>query len=424
MDGMSSNDLDRRLAGWFATAAAEDVPHGLLEDVFGVTRTSRQRRGPLGRLMTAAAEWWRAPVVLRVAPRQLVYLVVVGLLVAVAALAIATVGAHRPAPPFGLAANGLMAFDRDGDIVIARYDRTGFSEVAAIPGARGPVFAPDGSRLAFYGTVAGADTIMVALPNGRDPVVLSAGIVLDDLAMEAPMSWSPDSRSIVFGGLSGGQRRIFVASVEGGAPVAVGDDGLFRIDPAWSPDGAWIAFHGFRPAEDAAAGLYHTLAGLYLVRPDGRDQTLLVEGRGGDFIYRKPQWLPDLERSILAYAVGEPSLYDIAVFDIDSMTQTVISHAVAAELWPAWAPDGSALAWAGSDATIRVARPDGTILRVLPADVDYELVWSPDGRYLLGWASESRIAMVIMSSDGSSATIRIPIEGRGRSHWSWQRQAP
>ena len=204
----------------------------------------------------------------------------------------------------------------------------------------------------------------------------------------------------------------------------MGDAGLSRIDPAWSPDGAWIAFHGFRPAEDAAAGPYRTSAGLYLVRPDGRGQTLLVEGDGGDFIYRKPQWLPDPDRSVLAYAIGEPSAYDIAVFDVDSMRQTVISHGVAAELWPVWAPDGSALAWASSDARIRVARPDGTIVRTLPPDIDYELVWSPDGRYLLGWTDESRSAMAVMSSDGSSATTFIPMDGRSRSHWSWQRRAP
>jgi hypothetical protein len=88
------------------------------------------------------------------------------------------------------------------------------------------------------------------------------------------------------------------------------------------------------------------------------------------------------------------------------------------------APDGSELAWAGSDARIRVARSDGTIVRILPTDIDYELVWSPDGRYLLGWTGQSRRAMAVKSSDGSGATAFIPMQGTSRSHWSWQRQAP
>lgn len=422
---MNNMDLDRQLTGWMASAGEDYVPAGLLDDVFGVTRTSRQRRGPLNRLVQAGSDWWQAPTFLRLVPRQVFYLAVVALLVIAAAVALATIGARRPAPPFGLAANGVIAFDRDGTIVLARPDGTEISEVTTIPYARGPVYAPDGRHFAFYGYVDDAFTIMVADAEGRDPMPVSTGVIIDDRAMETPVSWSPDSGSFVFGGLSGKQRQLFVASVDGDAPRAIGDDSLYRIDPEWSPDGQWIAFHGFRPDEDLLAGAYRTTAGLYVIRPDGRDQTLLVEGSGGDFIYRKPQWLPDPDRNVLAYAIGEPHLYDIATFDLDSMTETVISNEPAAELWPAWSPDGSALAWADSDAKIRVARPDGTIvLTFFPTDIDYEVIWSPDGRYLLGWSNESRDDLVVMSSDGSGTTTGFPIRGKSRSHWSWQRLAP
>ena len=416
--------MDRRLEDWFASAGADYVPTGLLDDVFSVTQRSRQRRGALGRLMTAAAEVWRAPTILRVAPRQVAYLLLVALLVVAAAIAIGAGALRRPAPPFGLAANGSIAFDRDGAIVIARPDGTEVSLLTAVPDARGPVFAPDGSRFAFYGTVDGTDAILVAAEDGRDPVAISTGIVLDPLAMETPVSWSPDSRTLVFGGVSGEQRALFVARADGSETRVIGDDQLSRIDPAWSPNGAWIAFHGFRPEEDAAAGAYRTTAGLYVIRTDGGGERLLVKGNGGDFIYRKPQWLPDPERSVLAYAVGEPSRYDIAAFDVDAMSETVISDALAAESWPAWAPDGSTLAWAASDGQIRIARPDGTIVRILRGDVDYELVWSPDGRFLFGWTTESRRELAVMSSDGSGATTTFAVGGRSRSHWTWQREAP
>jgi dipeptidyl aminopeptidase/acylaminoacyl peptidase len=421
---MSSSDLDRRLTGWFESAGAEYVPQGLLDDVFTVTRASGQRRGPIARLVSAAMNAWEMPTILRVAPRQVFYLAVVALLILAAVLAIAAVGARRPALPFGLAENGLVAFDRDGAIVTGRPDRTTLSERTTIPNGRGPVYAPDGRRFAFYRTVDGVEMIMVASANGRDPIALSAGIVIDELAMETPASWSPDSQSIVFGGLSGGQRRLFVARVDGSDTHVVGADGLSRIDPAWSPDGAWIAFHGFHPEEDSAAGPDRTQAGLYTIRPDGRDEMLLVRGTGGDFVYRRPQWLPAPERRVLAYAIGEPSSYDIALFDVASMTERVIAPVGAAELWPAWAPDGAKLAWATSDATIRIANSDGTIIRTLPQDVDYQLVWSPDGRFLFGWANEAREALAVMSSDGSSATALIPLEGSSRSHWTWQRLAP
>jgi hypothetical protein len=148
MDRMNNTELDRNLAGWFSSAGADYVPHGLLDDVFTVTRTARQRRGAIARLLAAAVEAWRMPTILRVAPRQLFYLAILALLVVATVVAIGSVG-HRPAPPFGLAANGLVAFDRDGAIVIARPDGTELSVVTSIPDARGPVYAPDGSRFAF-----------------------------------------------------------------------------------------------------------------------------------------------------------------------------------------------------------------------------------------------------------------------------------
>jgi hypothetical protein len=144
-----STDLDRRLSGWFASAGADYVPQGLLDDVFSVTRSSRQRRGAIGRLVTAATDWWRAPVISRLVPQQVFYLVVVALLVVVAALAIASIGARRSAPPFGLRSQRLIAFDRDGAIVIARLDGTEISRSPPRRSARGPVYAPDGSRFAF-----------------------------------------------------------------------------------------------------------------------------------------------------------------------------------------------------------------------------------------------------------------------------------
>ena len=60
---MSSADLDRRLASFFADAVSEDVPEGLLDDVFGVTRSSRQRSGLIGRLTTAALDRARTAMV-------------------------------------------------------------------------------------------------------------------------------------------------------------------------------------------------------------------------------------------------------------------------------------------------------------------------------------------------------------------------
>ena len=84
--------------------------------------------------------------------RQLGILALIGLLLAVAA--VAYVGArrdHSPAPPFGLAGNGVIAVGKDGDIFVA--DRPGGDLRPLVVGPeddRSPMFSPDGTRLAFF----------------------------------------------------------------------------------------------------------------------------------------------------------------------------------------------------------------------------------------------------------------------------------
>ena len=89
-----------------------------------------------------------------------------------------------------------------------------------------------------------------------------------------------------------------------------------------------------------------------------------------------------------------------------------------------WSPDGSLLAWNASDAVVRIARADGTVVHRIPAILDYDFVWSPDGASLYGWKDERRTAAVVVRVDGSNATIEIPIDGASVSNWSWQRLAP
>lgn len=416
---MSRDPVDRSLATWLREQSTTPT---YLDEI--VERTRRQPQRPA---WSFPERWIPMQLTMRpvYVPRQFFYLALVTLLALAAAAAVAFVGVgSRPVPPYGIAANGLVAFDRDGEILVARADGTNVSTVInSIPDARGPVFSPDGSRMTFLATVKGEHTLMVARADGSEQVALSTGISLDDLALETPASWSPDSRHVVFSGLDGEHRRLFIAAVDGSDTHVVGRSELWQIDPAWSPDGKWIAFHGYVPEEMEAAGQYRTTAGLYLVRPDGQDETRLVGGTGGSFIYRKPQWMPDPNRAVLAYSIGEPSRYDIAVFDVDAGREIKFPRNVAAELWPVWSPDGSLLAWGTSTPSIRIGRADGTIVREFPPTVDYQFVWSPDGQYLFGPTLVPG-QMAVMRADGTGEPTIIELDGTSRSHWSWQRQAP
>ena len=409
---MNRDPLDRSLTGWLAEQSSTPT---YFEEAMARTRHTRQRPA-----WSFLERWLPMQLTMRpvYVPRQVFYLALVGLLMVVVAFAAIAIGAGRqPAPPFGPARNGLLAFDQDGSILVTNADRGAAAEVlTTIADAFGPIFAPDGTRLAFYAQRGGADALFVAGADGSQPRALSDGLDLGTSTIEMRPAWSPDSSRIAFTGFSAGRHHLYVANADGSAREEIGDSNLSRVDPAWSPDGQWIAFqHGTDKTSERA---------LYLIRPDGTGEHRVATSVGGSFSYRHPEWLPDAGRQVLAYPVGKSSAYNIAILDVATGTETMVSAEDAAELWPMWSPDGSLLAWNASDAMVRIARSDGTIVRSIPAILDYDFVWSPDGAYLFGWKDEGRSAAVVVSVDGSNATTEIPIQGESVSHWSWQRLAP
>lgn len=370
----------------------------------------------------------RRPMVM---PPSFASLVLLALLaIALVAGAVLLVGGRgRPVPPFGLAGNGLLAYDQGGSIFVARPDGSAPVRLPTTAGAvSDPSFSPDGTRLAFYGEVAGTPVLFASAADGSGATALSTGIGLDlDPQLGLPaVSWSPQSDRLVFAGVApDGRRDIYVARADGSETKVIGPATRYRSDPAWSPDGRLIAFRGLDPAEQASLSEYHATAGLYVIHPDGTGERELARGSGGSWQYRRPLWAPDPAVSLIATNVGEPGVYDVAVFDggTGAMTQLTPTDDIAA-IWPVWSPDGSRVAWTSSAAGQEIAKPDGTDLHTIGPVIDYDFVWSPDGTSLYGWKAGAPTTAVIVSVDGSKPTIEIPAGAMPGTKWSWQRTAP
>jgi len=122
----------------------------------------------------------------------------------IAAVLAAYVGSQRRVPaPFGIAANGLVAFvDADGAILQAD-PLTGESDVIVPgPGNEGPIHSPDGTRLAYLRKdPVGRYDIVVAQADGQRPVVITT----ESLIAADYFGWAPTSATVVvsvpFGGL-------------------------------------------------------------------------------------------------------------------------------------------------------------------------------------------------------------------------------
>lgn len=323
--------------------------------------------------------------------RQLALLALLAGLVATA-LAV-YIGAQQRVPePFGLARNGSVVFERDGDILLAET-------VAGEP--RGlvtgperdsyPTFSRQGTHIAFMRDVPieGA-SLMVARADGSGLTTIGGPFQQLDR-----YEWSPDGTTIAVGWLSRGYFRVSLVATDGSGTTDF-DLGMPADLPTWHPDGRQLAFRG-QPGDGTQA------AAVYLVNADGSnlrrldlgppvtDQVVEFEGLA---------WSPDgAHLSYMRDAAVDGALgWRIHVADVDptgvvtDVRQLRLHPESTQEMLPVWSPDGTRIAFIlerHGTRQIAVAPVDGSAAPRLIGPVVAAAVnvigyaWSPDGETVL-----------------------------------------
>jgi Tol biopolymer transport system component len=397
---MSEPDFDTLLTAWFEADARVREPETLVHDA--LVRVHRSRRLPAWLL----PEWWipmQLSMQARAVPRLATMFLVVVLLVA-ALVAIAVVGSTRRLPnPFGLAANGQVAYLSNGQIYAANSDGSNPIQLTFVDGsASTPVWSRDGTKFAYRLTgltsnpshMADSDLIVVDA-DGKNAITIERGA--QDVS---PASWSPDGRRLVYARIVGAYDQVFIAATDGSSPpVRIGNPDTVNWSPIFSPDGTKIMYFVGQDGD-----------GIGVMNLDGSDWHILNTTPFTSI--DSATWHPDGNRIVVA-ATGVTEATDLWILHADGSPEQRLRVPGQAEVGPSWSPTGNRLAYLtsrdGVSFLLHVADADGANERPLPGIYGHiNPSWSPDGTRIavvndLGPA----LRLTLLDPDGNAEAIVI-----------------
>ena len=159
-----------------------------------------------------------------------------------------------------------------------------------------------------------------------------------DFGQAGSTTWSPDGAQIVLNAGSGPDanggydHKLYLINADGSGLRQITEGETTDLDPSWSPDGEWIAFH-----RDC---------GLWLVHPDGSGAHEVHSGTD-DYCVGGIAWSPDNQRIAFVDWYTPDDIQEIRVIGSDGSDPHVVYAFEQAVDWisVAWSPDGSRLAY-------------------------------------------------------------------------------
>lgn len=406
--------LERDLAAWFGETAAPGA-RDAAEDVLLETRAIRQRPRwtflPfLRRPMDPPLFGWAGGVASR---RRVALVVVILALLALAATAALVGSRPRLPPPFGSAGNGLVAYEKGGDIFVVD---PATSERRTLLGGpemdRYPRWSLDGTRLAFIRGPDDDQQLVVVDASGVVQLVSTAYLAHTD---PDGIAWAPDGRTVAL--VTGtGLRLIDTRSGQATIPAVP----YLWLEAHWRPpDGRELLFVGGPERQPRLIryslddGAIREVPGTSLTVVDGMEDPIRPVG-----------WTPEGRRFVYHRATDPGGGHETVVVDVETGDQVVLDLA-----FGRISNDGTRLVGVARDGDrewLCVAPVDGGPCEPIAASIDLvdatgwaSWQWAPDDTRIRSRPGPEGPAVLIDPDGGGSEWPSWAAEGAE----SWQRRA-
>jgi TolB protein len=241
-------------------------------------------------------------------------------------------------------------------------------------------------------------------------------VVLAALVVSTLSAAAPDPQRIVFARVFPvpGQIGLFVANADGSGehPLLAAPD--IDYNPAWSPDGAWLAFTSERDGS----------ADLYRVKPDGSALERLTDSPAYD---DQAAFSPD-GRQLVFVTTRAGGTADLWTLDVQTRRAKPLTSGPGGDFRPAWSPDGKWIAFSSDRGAglpfshgrwehlhvvdIYLIHPDGSGLKRLTQQTTERSFcgnprWSADSARVITYCMAAQDTMDYRRADIESGTTRL-----------------